>query len=1130
MRLLPRAANAFVLPCVSCLSSVCSSPRLSLRFPLIVAFLCFQITKSHPIHARNENSKKRRKAKMPEPPPAPVGAAAKKGGKAKDDKKTDSKASDGKKEGKTGDSKKDGKSGDSKKEGKTGDGSKSKGSFSVPSSSSKSSTSLPAAPAPKPTVALLVRSSLPPAAKAAASVAKSASGGAGPTSPSSKSGGIGAPGGGSGSGGVPVKVLSKSWSAAAAGLKDAAAAAVGAVSSSSSSGGGGSGGSGPVNAWSSSPGIVSGPSKGKASESKAEKVSSPKDSSLQQDASTGGKASDKPGAGGAGGEEKSRKDKAGSKAASQEGEGKAESGSGGGSGKGSQSRQKKKGKEQSVPAPAVPAPVTAAVPANSVWKAKPAALLLRPEAGKAQAPSQQQAQQQKQPPQQQEQQPQQQEQQQQGKQAGRATTESQGKSNTTVTSSSVPPPIKTTTTVSPDPPAPSSSHLPSSTSLSVWTKESSSLHSTSLHSSSPSSLHSSLHPAPPSSSSSSSSTPTECEFSTTSGLSSPPSSFPSTPRAMASLSPSASMGSCADHLPAEPVTEPASSPAEPAGEPSVVGSEAPLSGEGSGSGRAVGDVGVQERLREKADLQVQQQQQSQQQQQQQQQPQQQPRDKLVVAESVAAAAGEASKGRNASNLGMGSVSIDAGAAAGTTAGVSADNAAASLGATAASGAADMSGAAAGGNTASGGLRPWSDACRFALETNRRRVYVRQLQELGFPLGEAAQAVLVHGGDLGGCLNHLLVYHECSCRPSALSALTPSPFVDISLELQALSEIMSAGSLPQDLLEHALVLASGDISYALHLVISHPHGLPSSLPSTQPFPFYSSPVPSTTTNTATTTTSSSTHSSLPPPHPFQSNHCIPHQTTAFPVGPSDPVFAHLSRSASPSPSPSPPSPLPEYTIPSPSLVIPLSNTNAGTYSHNPITTLTPTTTSSSSSLQHTSLLSGIWSSSSPNLPSAAHASPAPPPGFGPSLNAAAAPLGNSASFGTLEARSGSPAPNIIPGSGWNYNGLPELKSQQRVEPVGGCEAGRKVYVPESIGRLWGASAGAAAGMAVQDDSQWLYGVNSDRSSGTTSGLSSCSNSSHGYSQYSEEEGLGDSLLLLPGDEEDLFSRILPGLLG
>ncbi|CAI5472919.1 unnamed protein product [Closterium sp. Yama58-4] len=650
-----------------------------------------RITKSHPIHARNENSKKRRKAKMPEPPPAPVGAAGKKGGKGKDDKKADSKSGDGKKEGKTGDSKKDGKLGDSKKEGKTGDGSKAKGSFSVPSSSSKTSTSLPAAPAPKPTVALLVRSSLPPAAKAAASVAKSASGGAGPTSPSATSGGIGASGGGSGSGGVPVKVLSKSWSAAAAGLKDAAAAAVGAVGSSS-----GSGGNGPANVWSSSPGIVSGPSKGKASESKAEKISSPKDTSLQQDAITGGKASDKPAAGGAGAEEKSRKDKSGSKAASQEGEGKAE---------------------------------------------------------------------------------------------------------------------------------------------------------------------------------------------------------------------------------------------------------------------------------------------------------------------------------NASAAAM-------------------------------AGSAEMAGAAP---AVSGGLRPWSDACRFALETNRRRVYVRQLQELGFPLGEAAQAVLVHGGDLGGCLNHLLVYHECSCRPSALSAFTPSPFVDISLELQALSEIMAAGSLPQ--------------------------------------------------------------------------------TTAFPVGPSDPVFAHLSRSASPSPAPSPPSPLPDYSIASPSLVIPLSNTTPGTYSHTPMTTLTPTTTtSSSSSLQHTSLLSDIWSSSSPNLPSAAHNSPAPPPGFGPSLNAASAPLGNSASFGTLEARSGSPAPNLIPGSGWNYSGLPELKTQQRVDPVGGCEAGRKVYVPESIGRLWGASGGAAVSVAAQDDSQWLCGVNSDRSSGTASGLSSCSNSSHGYSQYSEEEGLGDSLLLLPGDEEDLFSRILPGLLG
>ncbi|CAI5461427.1 unnamed protein product [Closterium sp. Yama58-4] len=810
-----------------------------------------RITKSHPIHARNENSKKRRKAKMPEPPPAPVGAAGKKGGKSKDDKKADSKSGDGKKEGKTS---------DSKKEGKAGDGSKSKGSFSVPSSSSKTSTSLPAAPAPKPTVALLVRSSLPPAAKAAASVAKSASGGAGPTSPSTTSGGIGASGGGSGSGGVPVKVLSKSWSAAAAGLKDAAAAAVGAVGSSSGSGGG----SGPANAWSSSPGIVSGPSKGKNSESKAEKISSPKDTSLQQDATTGGKASDKPAAGGTGAEEKSRKDKSGSKAASQEGEGKAENGSNSGSGKGSQSRQKKKGKEQSVPVPAVPAPVTAAVPANSVWKAKPAALLLRPEAGKAQAPSQQQAQQQKQPSQQQQQQPQE-EQQQQGKQAGRATTESQGKADTTVTSSPVPPPpIKTTTTVSPEPPPPSSTHLPSSTSLSVWTKESSSLHSASLHSS--------LHPAPPSSSTSSSSTPTECEFSTTSGLSSPPSSFPSTPRAMASLSPSASMGSCADHLPAEPVTEPASSPAEPVAEPSVVGSETLLSGEGSGSGRAVSDVGVQEGLRVKADPQAQQQQQQQPQQQKQLQ-QQPPRNTVLAAEGVAA--GEAGKHSNVTNPGMGSVSVDGSAAA--------DNAAASVGAAAASaaaiaGSAETAGAAP---AVSSGLRPWSDACRFALETNRRRVYVRQLQELGFPLGEAAQAVLVHGGDLGGCLNHLLVYHECSCRPSALSAFTPSPFVDISLELQALSEIMSAG---------------------------------------------------------------------------------------------------------------------------------------------------------------------------------------------------------------------------------------------------------KVYVPESIGRLWGASGGAAAGMAAQDDSQWLCGVNSDRSSGTASGLSSCSNSSHGYSQYSEEEGLGDSLLLLPGDEEDLFSRILPGLLG
>ncbi|CAI5531005.1 unnamed protein product [Closterium sp. Naga37s-1] len=804
---------------------------------------------------------------MPEPPPAPVGAAAKKGGKGKDDKKADSKASDGKKEGKTGDSKKDGKSGDSKKEGKTGDGSKSKGSFSVPSSSSKTSTSQPAAPAPKPTVALLVRSSLPPAAKAAASVAKSSSSGAGPTSPSSTSGGIGASGGdggGSGSGGVPVKVLSKSWSAAAAGLKDAAAAAVGAVSSSSISGGGGSGGNGPVNAWSSSPVIVSGPSKGKNAESKAEKVSSPKDSSLQQDASSAGKASDKPVAGGTGGDEKGRKDKAGSKADSQEGEGKAENGSGGGSNKGSQSRQKKKGKEQSVPAPAVPAPVTAAVPANSVWKAKPAALLLRPEAGKA--PSQQQAQQQKQQPAQQQQQ-----EQQQGKQAGRATTESQGKTDAATTSSPVPPPIKTTATVSPDPPPPSSAHLPPSTSLSVWTKESASLHSTSLHSSPHStSLHSSLHPTPPSSSSSSSSTPTECEFSTTSGLSSPPSSFPSTPRAMASLSPSASMGSCADHLPAEPVTEPASSPAEPAAEPSVVGSETLLNGRS-------GSVSPLERQRRRVTCTV-------------------PSPPFPYMSPSPPATPVSLFSRLGFPLGEAAQAVPVRFPPGR------------------------------GSAGSAGARG-----------------------LGFPLGEAAQAVLVHGGDLGGCLNHLLVYHECSCRPSALSASAPSPFVDISLELQALSEIMSAGSLPQDRLEHALVLASGDISYALHL----------------------------------------------------SNHCIPHNTTAFPVGPSDPVFAHLSRSASPSPSPSPPSPLPDYTIPSPSLVIPLSNTNPGTYSHTPMTTLTPTTASSSSSLQHTSLLSGIWSSSSPNLPSAAHASPAPPPGFGPSLNSAAAPLGNSASFGDEE---------------------------------------------------------------------------------------------------------------------------------
>ncbi|GJP79966.1 hypothetical protein CLOP_g10195 [Closterium sp. NIES-67] len=1072
-----------------------------------------RITKSHPIHARNENSKKRRKAKMPEPPPAPVGAAGKKGGKGKDDKKADSKAVDGKKEGKAADSKKEGKS---------------KSSFLVPSSSSKSSASAPAAPAapaPKPTVALLVRSSLPPAAKAAA---KSSSAGTDPLSPSSKSGGIGSSGAGAsggGSGGVAVKVLSKSWSAAAAGLKDAAAAAVGSVSGSSGSGGGGV----PVNAWSSSPGIVSAPSKGKSSESKADKVSSPKDPSSQQDASTGGKASDKPAAGG-GGEEKSKKDKAGGKGSSQDGEGKTENGGGSGKGEG-KGRQKKKGKEQVVPAPAVPAPVTAAVPANSVWKAKPAALLLRPEAGKAQGQNQQQAQSQQQPHQQ-KQPPQQQQQQQQGKQEGKATRESQVKSDTTVAPSSlpppsVPPPIKTTTTVSPDPPA-SSAHLPPSTSLSVWTKDSS-LHSSTLHTSS-------LHSAPPSSSSSSSSsstTPTECEFSTTSGLSSPPSSFPSTPRAMTSLSPSASMSSCADHLAPEPVTEPASSPAaEPVAEPSVVGSEAPSSsGEG---GRRVGtEVSIQDGLQEKADSQVQQQQQQQQppqqHQKQSQQQQQQQQDKVVVAEDVAAAAAaaaaaEASKGSSVSNASNAAGSGDASPAASTVAtgavpSATASNVAASVGATNMSTAGDMPGAAV-ARSPTGGLRRWSDACRFALETNRRRVYVRQLQELGFPLGEAAQAVLVHGGDLGGCLNHLLVLHECSCRPSALSASTPSPFVDISLELQALSEIMSAGSLPQDLLEHALVLASGDISHALHLIISHPHGLPSSLPSTQPFPFYSSPLSSSTTTTtttaataatATTTTSSSPHSSLPPPHPFLSNHCIPQHPTAFPVGPSDPVFAHLSRSSSPSPSPSPPSPLPDYTVASPA-----------SFSHTPFTTLTPTTTPSSS-VHHTSLLSGIWSSSSPNLPSAAHASPVPPPGFGPSLSASPAPLGNSSSFGTLET-----PPNLSSGSGWNFNGLPELKSQQRAEPVGGCEATRKVYVPESIGRLWGGAGGA--GMAAQEDSQWLCGVNSDRSSGTASGLSSCSNSSHGYSQFSEDDGLGDSLLLLPGDEEDLFSRILPGLLG
>ncbi|GJP44759.1 hypothetical protein CLOM_g4178 [Closterium sp. NIES-68] len=189
--------------------------------------------------------------------------------------------------------------------------------------------------------------------------------------------------------------------------------------------------------------------------------------------------------------------------------------------------------------------------------------------------------------------------------------------------------------------------------------------------------------------------------------------------------------------------------------------------------------------------------------------------------------------------------------------------------------------------------------------------------------EAAQAVLVHGGDLGGCLNHLLVLHECSCRPSALSASTPSPFVDISLELQALSEIMSAGSLPQDLLEHALVLASGDISHALHLIISHPHGLPSS-PSTQPFPFYSSPLSSSTTTTtttaataatATTTTSSSPHSSLPPLTPS-------FPTTAYLsiLLPSLLVpltqYLHIFPALPLPPLPSPPSPLPDYTIASP----------------------------------------------------------------------------------------------------------------------------------------------------------------------------------------------------------------------